>query len=74
MGATDPCPSHTAHPTPNTEHREREILRRALVGDTGGYMAQVWSTYIAKIREHSRAERRERSQEKIESPKDRLYG
>jgi hypothetical protein len=37
-------------------------------------MAQVWSTYIAKIREHSRAERRERSQEKIESPKDRLYG
>jgi hypothetical protein len=39
MEAIDPCPSHTAHPTPYTEHREREITRRALVGDTGGYIA-----------------------------------
>jgi hypothetical protein len=37
-------------------------------------MAQVWGAYIAKIREHRRAERGERSQEKIESLKVRLYG
>jgi hypothetical protein len=54
-------------------YREREILRRTLVGDADGYMAKVWGTYIATIREQSRAERRERSHEKIESPKVRLH-
>jgi hypothetical protein len=73
MGATDPCPSHTAHPTSYTEYRERELRRRALVGDTAGYIAKVWGTYIATIKEQSRAERRERSHEKIESPKVRLH-